>query len=468
MKFGNFAYGFAKGAAKSFAAKREGTQNIINAGIARASTLGTEMFRKNEEKLNKIKGREEWLDTFLSDLPPQDRQFILGVSDTQWNVWAPKIQARIESGAELPPELIRGEAGAAAVDEVSKVAFSQAAAVLDAPPAIEKSVENSFLRSIRKGFMEAGVFDPSEEYLAQQVRKGAIAVMPELRTTADYDRLFGRQAAAPADQRTDGRSLIPLVDVEAAAAMSRALKEVAPAGAVQVYTQPQINKTIDDNIGVVQDQSFAAQFDAANNRVYGASVSKSAVENISYDVASGIGQIISEMNTTAAGDENRQGALIRDQINAARLPLTTIHTDGYLRKKNIANQQEITEQNLRDAGATETDLQQLLVQNLAAGEVLYGQKPGRLGAILNLAMLNNDTFLNPLHSKISPTDNVVNSLRQYQRAIRDGDISDTLTAEHFVQYFIHFSIDPTDPFASIGEAYADRPVTQENYGPGVE
>ena len=485
MKFGDFALGFAKGATEQFEIGRTKTQKMVDAGIVRATSRGTELFKENEARTQELKERDRYLERNVSGLTPQQRAAFVGLPDSEWADVRAMFKQYIETGTEIPYSELFTAATAGTIGEVDSPESIQATAAVGnllATPGLRDTIptnqEEDVTNSFRRSLMGMGVIRPDEDFIQQRIRKGTIALMPELKTEEQYNRLFAQQ-----EEAVTGPSLVdlgynpqslPLSVLDKARAEQ--LLKGAPAGTVYSPTAMGTNKR--RLIGDAAGYAFGAGMDANFNiLIADEEVNEAVTSNIANNIGSRINEVVMPLNQIPTGStQDDQLQVIEATVTNVQPLITALEVNAHMKRLGLDNKafntNAITKENilaLDIKGMTDEKATELAVE---AGEARFG-KDTRDGAILTLAMLENtgrrtgegvpgvtaagESVLTPAYSQINPHPNVVRTLTEFYRAIIAEEINANITSRDIVRVFNsadqRFRFDSTDPFASIGDFY---------------
>lgn len=323
--------------------------------------------------------------------------------------------------------------------------------------------------------MGMGVLRPDEAFLEQRIRKGTIALMPELKTEEQYNRLFAQQEEVVTGPSLADLGYNPLslpLEVLDRRRLEDQLKG-APPGTVFNPTAMRSNRR--RLIGEAAVSAFGTGMDANFNiLIDDEEVNEAITSNIANNIGSRIYELVMPLNEIPTGRTQNDQLLVIEATTSNVKPLiTALEVNAYMKSvDNAFNTNAITAQHILDLnikGMTDERATELAVE---VGKARFGAED-RDGAIRTLAMLENtgrrtedgiggvstavESVLTPAYSQINPHPNVITTLTAFYRAIIAGEINAGTTSRDIVWIFNRaderFRFDTTDPFASIGEYF---------------
>lgn len=501
--FGDFAAGFAEGASEQFAEKRKRNENLINAGIERAMTQGTELWKERNERAKVMADRSQTLRAMHPDLSSQEIAAMAGASENMYNRIVEISNIHSDLGLTFDPfggdpQAVEAKvtAGNAMIDNVltdPDLAGALTSGQVD-------RVAESFKSRLRTGFMQAGVTGATPDFLQSRVMKEAAALMPEVDDPEELQRLLrGEEDVISAPTLAElGFDLPPdptLVQQYNINQQKLTASTAVPAlsSSIMFSQVPNVNKKL------AAETLFTIEgIDMAGNITF-ATGNQNTQRSIGTAVANNLTTLFQSLNMTTEGDKSNRQTLMSQRAQAAVSPLSTLAIVEYMDSVESRNTVDVTLQDLREAGATSEDINAYLdefkdttkqldvnytfflegaeiptIEESAQGFVPESLKVGqlelsdanRMDAIKSLAVLRNlykteggqrGTQAGSegiFQEHMSLNKEALKGLRKYFEAIRDGNTGPR-TRNEIVSFYglIDAQIDIENPWRAMNTFY---------------
>ena len=494
--FGDFAAGFAEGASEQFAEKRKRNENLINAGIERAMTQGTELWKERNERAKVVAQRSQDLRDLHPDLSSQEIAALAGTSEDVYNQLIERTMSYAELGVDAPeffggdPQAI--DARVAAEGEKIHDVLTDPAMTGVLTRGQADRVADSFQSKLRTGFMQAGVISATPDFLQSRVMKEAAALMPEVDDPEELRRLLSGEEDVTSTQTLAelGFKLPP--DLASVQAYNVRNLQLTSSTAAQTISQAQMLSNIPkiNNIRAVEALFPVDNFDAEGQPIFaGAGANPTTQRSIAASVRDDLTKIYQTLNLTEKGNESNQLTLITNRANAAVSVLGALAIKEHTDRAGSTNTVGVTLQDLYEAGATSEDINayedefKVATEPIDVGYTFFNERgdlevgaqefvpeslqadqlglsdASRMDAIRSLAILRNlykteggerGTRAGSegiFQGQLNLTESAVDSLIKYFEAIRDGRTRPR-NRDEIVRYYSHqdATIDINNPW----------------------
>ena len=485
MKFllGDFARGFVQSASEEFDKTRERNEKLVNAGVERAMTMGTDLWKERRDKTKMFQERIGYLETRELGKTVEQKAYLASLSEDDWNEFTKNI-TQFENVGLVPPDIFPDtDAANQAIeikreDIINRIMGTPALAAM--PQDQENQLKDSFRDTFAKGLMQAGVISATPAFRKSRVLKEAAALMPEVDSAEQLRRLLAQEDVPPAAPIGDVgyKPLVSPMDQLNYALKLRQMDQLnQPPPPGQLFSA-QFMETQGRRYGDTSAERIFSGTEVTQEgvRIYDVNTVDKATANAVGNEAGRLLQRIAMPLNVVPPDvpENTQHVHMQAVIEAASKPIHVALINDRLSNKRqegkvITNTNQITVADLREAGANETEAAELATE---AGTVSFGGTTRR-EALQILAMLNNigvptgegqvgtspasESILTPTYTNFNLSQPIVDGLKEYYRAIIDGDIIGGLSAENVVAAFnAGLPADTTDVFGALGEFLRTR------------
>ena len=478
FSFGDFARGFAESGSEQIAKTRARNEKLVNAGIERAMSRGTELWN---ERRNKAKTIQEWVayvqQKKLTKTPAQEAYLASLPALAQENIR--KAVTEAEALDQPVPDLFRDATAEQLAFEINTDTTINnalpASISTELTPDDENQVRDSFKNLFIRGSMAGGVIAPSPSYIQSRVMTEAAALMPEVDSAEQLRRLLSPEEVSPAADigaELGFRMPFSVAERQAFTIQQEKLKDLlAPAESGQLYNPTSLDKVNNDLVNSNSIRIFnGSKIDALTNELIldASTIDKAATLAIGQRVGDTQAAMVNGLNEYPGNvSQSQRYDLVKNVLKVSEGVVATVEVNNYLRSvPGLTNTQEITKEDLIAVGAKPAEAERLAtdVNTVRFGGTTRDEALQILAMMRNMGIVSGavageetgrEDILSPTNSKINLSQSALQGLAEYHRAIADGHITGLIDPRAIVEIFVNpqlrMGIEIPDIYGSLGD-----------------